>query len=64
MEAEPIGVAAGKVIFEKAHGKRCTYALNQLIQDDRAYLKQWFRTSKTSGNPLQVTRAEAVLTGK
>ena len=40
MEAEPIGVAAGKVIVEKAHGKRCTYALNQLIQDDRAYLKE------------------------
>ena len=40
MEAEPIGVAAGKVIFEKAHGKRYTYALNQLIQGDRAYLKE------------------------
>ena len=40
MEAGPIGVAAGKVIFEKAHGKKCNYALNQFIQDDRAYLKE------------------------
>ena|GEM_PF-1124248 len=64
MEAEPVGMAAGKVIFEKADGKKFSYALNELIPADRTFLKEWAKTAKRQDSPLKVTEAKSVLVGK
>ena len=64
MQATPVGMAAGKVIFEKANGKKFSYALNELVPEDRAYLKEWAKTAKNPDNPLKVSQAKVVLVGK
>lgn len=58
MEAEPVSIADGKVLFEKAGGRKFSYDLDQLCDEDQAFLKEWVKTSMKYD--IEITRAQAV----
>ena len=62
MVADVVGVAGEKVFFEKAKGKRFSYAMDQLSEADQAYVKQW--SAKNVKAELAVTKCQSVSMGR
>ena len=62
MEAELIGVAGPKATFKKPTGRKFSYVIDQLVEEDQAYIKEWAKTNVTID--MEVTKCRPVLVSK